>query len=901
MFYITDIEVKNKEYIIFGYNENGRKEIKSLPFSNELYIRSDNGEYEDLFGVKYESKQFETAKERQEFIKKMQNTRSNEFLFSEGVNPNFGGDVCLSTYFLANYFEKENILNDDDKIQEYIQHVRKNQRTFFVDIEFYGHSDIKNLKKSMGYINVLTVIDSKTRNVFTFGVGKDWNKPDDINELKENWGINKIYYKNCKDEKELLLDFAKLCNKMMPDVLSGWYSNGYDIPMILLQAEKNGLKPKEFSPINNGWIREKELYGNKVFRTGIDGIHLIDYQELYKTFNVFNQTSFSLDHISKIELKEGKLKFNDTVDKSIVGDFNRFADEKWDHFVLYNIKDVALLLMLDDKLNLINRSFGNAIASCGLIDSVMSPIRSWDQYIFMYLKRNNLVLNGSVDFQDKMGIYLPTYKAGFVKTVAEGLIPGRYKGIVSFDLNSEYPTIAISFDLSYENKITKENLVKYFPEVFEYWRENIKPMSEKKIWNTSFNQKSIMTKFQDLLKKYSLMFTPNHVFWKKTDGPMGIISSIFKKLYDDRVEVKELLYRAKFIDIDSEKEELYADVQLQKKNLLNSGTGVYANKYFRYCDIEFIEAITKTGRMEINYVSHYGSRYLYKKFKKEYQKYGFKKDNIDDICIYNDTDSTYFNMEPILNEIFNGDYEKLKEFADGEFQKVIDKILIKFVEEWNCKINYLGMKRELIASDGIWVAGKNYVLKVIDDSGKKVNKIKLKGVNLVKATTNPIISDKIKDEALDFIFKDDIRGLYSWLRKYKKEFKKLPLDILGISIGMKSDINKYLKDGKVQKGTPIHVRGAIEYNNLIERENIDYLPPITEGTKIKYISTKPKIIGSHVFSWIEPFPEHEESFNDIRRGIDWEKIWRKTVLDNINQLLEPIGEKINDLSTNNLF
>jgi hypothetical protein len=202
------------------------------------------------------------------------------------------------------------------------------------------------------------------------------------------------------------------------------------------------------------------------------------------------------------------------------------------------------------------------------------------------------------------------------------------------------------------------------------------------------------------------------------------------------------------------------------------------------------------------------------------------------------------------------------------------------------------MKREKICSEVIMIAGKNYICKVINDSGKDCNKIVMKGVNLVKKTLDPVIATKLKNEALEFIFKEDFNGLNQWLREYRKEFGKLPLNILGSSTGISVPLEKYINNkGEPIKGTPRHIKGCIAYNNLIEKYNITQLPKIKEGNKVNVIYMKPEF-GSNVFCFIEDFPDYIDEFKELKKYVDYDMMWEKLILMNLNQILSVMGRTL---------
>jgi len=663
MLYITNVIVDNDEYVIFGYEEDGTKKIIREPYEFDLFFKSDKGKFEDIFGNKYNKLTYTDIKTKREIIKKFQDTHKSqrEFIYSPCVNSLFGGDVSDANHYIFNYFQEQNLIVNDDKIQEYIYQTNKRWRKFFIDIEFYGDSDIDDLEASKGVINIVTIIDSKTKNVLTYGLKNDYKPKKLILDKMEEWKLNKILYKKFNTEKELLQAVARTFSELAPDVVTGWFSNGYDIPMILLQAQKNGIKLNDFSPIRkHTFIKSRIWNGKKKYSFGVGGIHFIDYQVIYKKFRLENLTSFSLNNVSKVELNDEKLKFNSGVSKELINSFNEFAEKDWENFTNYNIKDTVLVYLLDEKFDYLNKSLGITMSGCGLITDVTSPIRIWDNLNYTEFRRKNRIVNGAIGSEEMFSIQQLDYSAGYVKTILEGLKPGLKRRLVSFDLNSEYPTINISLDMSYENQLTIDIIKENHKEVYTYYIDYIKPLTEKEFWSDYFEEKGIISEFQELLKENNLIFTINGVFWKKTPGKkLGFVSSIYKKYYDRRVKTKSQLEELSPNDIIMK--EILDGLQYQLKNALNAGTGIHASKYYRYFNVDFIESITTTGRMLINYTGYHIAKFLFKHFEKEYRKYGYTKDTFNDICVYNDTDSV--GKDSII--VVNGKDIKIEDYYNN--------------------------------------------------------------------------------------------------------------------------------------------------------------------------------------------------------------------------------------------
>lgn len=137
-------------------------------------------------------------------------------------------------------------------------------------------------------------------------------------------------------KKNSLNRFIEDFKRIDPDLITGWYADGFDLPYIVNRCKKVGLKPESlsiFGEIDVDTFRQ---------RVHIAGCIMSDLLFLYKSFTFGNRESYSLDYIANMELGEGKL-----------GKGYHFSDmfrESPDEAIKYNQQDVIILPKLDNKL-----------------------------------------------------------------------------------------------------------------------------------------------------------------------------------------------------------------------------------------------------------------------------------------------------------------------------------------------------------------------------------------------------------------------------------------------------------------------------------------------------------------------------------------------------------------------
>ena len=111
-----------------------------------------------------------------------------------------------------------------------------------------------------------------------------------------------------------------------------------------------------------------------------------------------------------------------------------------------------------------------------------------------------------------------------------------------------------------------------------------------------------------------------------------------------------------------------------------------------------------------------------------------------------------------------------------------------------------------------------------------------------------------------------------------------------------SDIKKYYNAASIyNKGTPIHVRGSLLYNNYLYKYNIDKkYPVIQNGEKIKFCYMKlPNIMNENVISFVSALPKEFE----LEQYIDYDLQFQKSFVEPLGVILDKIGWTTEPVST----
>lgn len=727
-------------------------------------------------------------------------------------------------------------------------------KTYCLDIETSSENGFPQPRLAEEEILLITLKNLNTKKVIIFG-----SRPYTVKE--EN-----VEYILCKDESTLLRTFIAWWKRVDPDVITGWNVELFDIPYIMNRI-RNVMSDREVKSLScwNFYTETEEYsHGKKHQKYNIYGVSILDYMNIYKKFTFTNRESYRLDMIAEIELGQKKL------DHSEFDTFKQFYTNGWEKFVDYNITDVDLVDRLEDKLKLLDLVMLMAYdAHCNFEDTFFQ-VRLWDIIIYNSLRKKNIVIS-PINRSDKD----EKYAGAYVKEP----VPGTYDYVVSYDINSLYPSLIRFLNISPETLMTDRAQV------------SVSGLIDKE---------TILTPSGD----YAI--AANGCLYSKEK--LGFMPELVRRIYDERVEYKNKMIACKKKYIKNPSDQLakeiskWSNFQMARKIQLNSLYGALGNQYFRYFLVDNAEAITLTGQVAIRWIERKINEYLNKILKTEDQDY----------VIASDTDSVYIHMGPLVRRVFpeldndkseksvlqNRIVEVLNQFCDDKIGKFIDDSYDEFSDYLNAYEKCLVMKRECIADRGIWTAKKRYILNVWDEEGVRYEKPKLKmmGIEAVKSST-PAPCRKYITDCISIVMNGTEDELIDYVEKIRIEFGKLPPNEIGFPRSA-NDIDKYTESNFNYKvGTPFHIKAAILFNKLVKEGGLNKkYNYIQNGEKIKYLYLKKQNpTHSVVLAFINEYPKEF----GLTQYTDYDTMFEKAFLSPMNSILSVIGwntEKTNDLS-----
>jgi len=705
-----------------------------------------------------------------------------------------------------------------------------------LDIEVACENGFPNVKECAEEMLSITVQDYQTRKLKVFGTRPYKNTRDDVEFIL------------CDGEQHLLRCFLDYWIQNFPDILTGWNVDGYDVPYICGRLERlfGEKEMKLMSPWGHVKREEIEVKGREQIFYRMSGINVIDYLDLYKKFTYTNQESYRLDHIANVELGQRKVAHDE------FENFKDFYTKDWQKFIDYNIVDVELVSRLEDKMKLIELAVALAYDAKVNMQDVYYQVRMWDTLIYNFLNDKGIVVppGKRSDKDDK-------YAGAYVKEP----IPGKYDWVVSFDLNSLYPHLIMQYNISPETLVEKRH--------------------------PSATVNGLLSQKVEVPKEFCLC--ANGAMYRKDIH--GFLPEMMKKIYDERVQSKKLMILAKQEYEKTPTKELeksiskYNNIQMARKIQLNSAYGAIGNQYFRYYNIINAEAITLSGQVSIRWIEHKMNTYLNKILKTE------KKDYV----IASDTDSIYLNLGDLVEKVFEGREANdssivsfLNKVCEMELEKYISSSYEALATYVNAYEQKMIMKRENIASTGIWTAKKRYMLNVWDSEGVRYHepKLKMMGIEAVKSSTPMPCRNAIKD-AIKIMMDGTENDLVSFIDSFRKTFEDLPPEDIAFPRSV-NGLRKYKASTTVySKGTPLHVRGTLLYNFHIEKKKLEYkYPLVQEGEKIKYLHLRrPNKINENVISFLNTFPKEL----GLQGQIDRDAQFKKSFLDPLQIITSVIG------------
>ena len=279
-------------------------------------------------------------------------------------------------------------------------------------------------------------------------------------------------------------------------------------------------------------------------------------------------------------------------------------------------------------------------------------------------------------------------------------------------------------------------------------------------------------------------------------------------------------------------------------------------------------------------------------------------------CAYVDTDSNYFNAEPLLRHL----YSNFDEMSDKERDNVLEKEALKYQDIitndydrlakdcFNVSTHRLEMKTECVIRSAYFRATRRYAQWITKQEGIENETLDVKGLEFKKANFPPVFGKFFKsclEQVLKGVPKHEID---SQLLEFRRQILsgEIPLADIGNPQAVKK-MNKFTERkaragemfSSIGKGAPAAVKASIIYNDLLRFWKLDKkYNYITQGEKIKWIYLKSNPYRIEAIAFLDyDIPEQIRTF--IEQYADRQKVFESILLNKLEGFYNDLGWSLN--------
>jgi len=826
MSYVDAIWDKDEDLIrVVERDKRKGRLFQEYPARYIFYYPDQRGKYKSIFGDNLSKV---IAKSFKEFQKE-QRIHNNVQLFEQDINPIFR---TLEENYLGRDAPKLNVA------------------FFDIEVDFDPERGYASPDDPFMPITAITVCLQWMDTLVTLAIPPKTLTVDQAQEQVKDFPNTHIF----EHEGDMLETFLELIQDA--DVLSGWNSEGYDIPYTVNRITK--VLSKEDTRRFCLWNqfpkkREYEKFGRTAVTYDLVGRVHLDSLELYRKYTYEERHSYRLDAIGEMEVGERKTVYEGTLDQLYNNDFKTFIE--------YNRQDVALLDKLDKKLKFIDLANTIAHENTVLLQTTLGAVAVTEQAIINEAHHRGMIVPSRAK-RDELG---DTQAAGaYVAYPKKGL----HDWIGSMDINSLYPSVIRALNMGPEtivgqlrqdytktdidNKMAKGTSFagswegKFGSNEYEF------VMNQDRAHDITVDWENGETSIMSGAEIYELIFNSSKPWMLSANGTIftyeneGVIPGLLKRWYAERKELQAKLKEA--IKVENKIEEEYWDKrQLVKKINLNSLYGAILNPGCRFFDKRIGQSTTLTGRS----IARHMAGKVNEVITGEY-------DHIGKSIIYGDTDSCYFSAFTSLKvdidkKLIPWDRDVVIQLYN-QVADTVNKTFLDFMQDaFHCpksRGEVIKAGREIVASKGLFITKKRYAVLYYDKEGKRLDvdghsgKIKAMGLDLKRSDTPEFMQDFLSEILERVLNGAEEKEILEMISEFRTEFKARPGWEKG-SPKRANNITEYeekeKKSGKANM--PGHVRASINWNTLRRMNGDKYSMQIVDGMKVIVCKLKDNALG----------------------------------------------------------
>ena len=852
MSYVDALFDRNGDKIHVVERVNGERVYREYPANYTFYYDDPRGKFRTIYDTPVSRFSTRNSKEYHKELK----INSGKRLWESDINPIFR---CLEEHYMG---------ANSPKLQ-----------TAFFDIEV-DFDPLRGYSRPEDPFNPITAFSvyldwmDKLVTLVVPPKSYSWESAQEICDQFENCYL-------FEREEDMINTFLDLVEDA--DILSGWNSEGFDIPYTVMRCHRVlskddtrrfclwGQFPKQ---------RMFERFGAEQLTFDLIGRVHLDYMQLYRKYTYEERHSYSLDAIGEYELDERKIAYEGTLDQLYNKDFPKFID--------YNRQDTMLLAKLDKKLRFLDLANELAHDNTVLLQTTMGAVAVTEQAIINEAHSRGMVVPNRRSRDDQGETQAAGAYVAFPKK-------GVHEYIGAIDLNSLYPSTIRALNMGPETIVgqLRTTMTNHYIQqkiaagssFADAWENMFGTLEYQSVMNmepgteiTIDWEESGTSTVHSASEVWHMIFDSNQAWTLSANGTIfkydikGVVPGLLERWYAER---KELQAKKKAAE-SSEDKAFWDKRQLVKKINLNSLYGAILNPGCRFFDQRIGQSTTLTGRI----IAKHMDSFVNESVTGEY-------DYVGKAIIYGDTDSVYFSAWPIIKEeVEAGRMEWNKEICVQLYDQIADGVNDSFPAfmERACHCprelgSIIKAGRELVASKGLFIKKKRYAVLIFDMEGTRLDthgkpgKVKAMGLDLKRSDTPKVVQEFLSEILTDVLTGSTKEAVIQKIRDFKIQFSNRPAWEKGTPKRV-NNLTKYsAEEQRLGKANmPGHVRAAMNWNTLRRMHGDNYSMSIIDGMKTIVCKLKDNPLGYtsvgyptdelHIPQWFKDLPFDDNLMED---------------------------------------
>jgi len=861
MSYVDALYDRAHDRIHVVERKDGQRVYREYPANYVFYYDDPRGKFQSIYGTPVA--RF-SSKNNKEFRKEVR-MHSSKNIYESDINPIFR---CLEDNYKG---------QDGPKLHTAF---------FDIEVDFDPERGFSPVTDPFNPVTAISVYMDWMDQLVTLAVPPRHMSMETAQDIAAEFDNCFVFEK----EADMLNTFLDLIQDA--DILTGWNSEGYDIPYTVNRISR--VLSKDDTRRMCLWNqfpkpRMFERFGaeNETFDL-IGRVHM-DYMQLYRKYTYEERHSYALDAIGEYEEIGRKTAFEGTLDQLYNQNFKTFID--------YNRQDTMLIGKLDKKLRFLSLANTLAHENTVLLQTTMGAVAVTEQAIIVEAHERGMVVPNrkerlSSEDTQAAGAYVAYPKKGI------------HEWIGSIDINSLYPSAIRALNMGQEtvvgqlrpimtDRLINDKMARgdSFAAAWEGLFASLEytaVMEQQRGTEITIDWQDGTETIHSGAEIWRMIFDSNQPWILSANGTIftyekeAVIPGLLKRWYAERKNMQKKAgeYEGK----DDVQFEYWDKRQLVKKINLNSLYGAILNPGCRFFDKRIGQSTTLVGRS----IAKHMDAYVNECITGEY-------DHTGKSIIYGDTDSCYFTAWPMLEkEVTEGRMEWSAETCIALYNSIADQVNESFPgfmeQAFHCPRemgSVIRGGREIVARTGLFITKKRYAVLYIDKENKRVDvngkpgKVKAMGLDLKRSDT-PVIIQEFLSEILNKVLTGTQREeIVARIREFKYVFMERP----GWEKGSPKRVNNLTKYRKEEErlgkaNMPGHVRAAMNWNNLRRMNSDNYSMQIVDGMKTIVCKLKGNALGwtsigyptdeMHLPQWFKdlPFDDGEMEATVVDQKID---------------------------------